>query len=129
MSDTSTGNPDINITSQTLREWFCEPLGRYLLELEQARLAQILPDLFGYHILQVSCLSGQDLLAGSRISHKIILQFDEEHEQGLDTSIICSGDDLALAPDSMDVVVMPHVLEFASNPHKLLREVERVLIG
>ncbi len=129
MSDTNSGNPDNTMKSQTLRQWFCEPLGRYLMDLEQVRLARILADLFGYHILQLSCMSGQDLLASSRISHKIILQFEEELAQEQLSSVICSGDDLALAPDSLDVVVMPHVLEFASNPHKLLREVERVLIG
>ena len=129
MSDTNSENSDSNMKLQTLRQWFCNPLGRYLLELEQSRLARILPDLFGYHILQLSCMSGQDHLVSTRISHKIILQFEEQLAQLKLASVICSSDELAFAPDSLDVVVMPHVLEFASNPHKLLREVERILIG
>jgi SAM-dependent methyltransferase len=36
---------------------------------------------------------------------------------------------LPIATDSVDVVVMPHVLEFEADPHQVLREVERVLIG
>jgi SAM-dependent methyltransferase len=40
-----------------------------------------------------------------------------------------SAESLPIEADSLDVVVLPHVLEFADNPHKVLREVERALIG
>ncbi|MDY7544888.1 class I SAM-dependent methyltransferase [Glaciimonas sp. CA11.2] len=36
--------------------------------------------------------------------------------------------DLPFASQSLDLVVLPHVLEFAAEPHQVLREVERVLI-
>jgi SAM-dependent methyltransferase len=35
---------------------------------------------------------------------------------------------LPFASQSLDLVVLPHVLEFAEEPHQVLREVERVLI-
>jgi SAM-dependent methyltransferase len=35
---------------------------------------------------------------------------------------------LALAADSLDLVVLPHTLERSADPHACLREVERVLI-
>ncbi|MEJ2394408.1 MAG: methyltransferase domain-containing protein [Candidatus Thiodiazotropha sp.] len=35
---------------------------------------------------------------------------------------------LPLASDSIDGVVLPHTLDFSSDPHQLVREVERVLI-
>ena len=35
---------------------------------------------------------------------------------------------LPLASQSMDLVVMPHVLEFSKDPHQILREAERVLM-
>jgi len=35
---------------------------------------------------------------------------------------------LPFAAASIDLVLLPHVLEFASNPHQVLREVERVLV-
>jgi ubiquinone/menaquinone biosynthesis C-methylase UbiE len=35
---------------------------------------------------------------------------------------------LPLAANSIDLVVMPHTLEFAPDPHQMLREVERVLV-
>ena len=36
--------------------------------------------------------------------------------------------ELPFATQSLDLVVLPHVLEFAQEPHQILREVERVLI-
>lgn len=37
--------------------------------------------------------------------------------------------ELPYASQSLDLVVLPHGLEFSSEPHQLLREVERVLIA
>lgn len=36
--------------------------------------------------------------------------------------------ELPFASQSLDLVVLPHVLEFTDEPHQVLREVERVLI-
>jgi SAM-dependent methyltransferase len=36
--------------------------------------------------------------------------------------------ELPFASQSLDLVVLPHLLEFAAEPHQVLREVERVLI-
>jgi len=35
---------------------------------------------------------------------------------------------LPVVSSSIDLVLLPHVLEFAENPHQILREVERVLV-
>lgn len=42
--------------------------------------------------------------------------------------VIVEGfEDLPFAEQSIDLVVLPHVLEFADDPHRVLREVDRVL--
>jgi SAM-dependent methyltransferase len=38
-----------------------------------------------------------------------------------------SPNELPFASESIDLLVLPHVLEFAADPHQILREVERVL--
>ena len=43
--------------------------------------------------------------------------------------VLSCSDSLPLATDSLDVVVLPHVLEFEKSPHQILRETERILIG
>ncbi len=35
---------------------------------------------------------------------------------------------LPFAAASLDLVVLPHTLEFSADPHAVLREVERVLV-
>jgi SAM-dependent methyltransferase len=35
--------------------------------------------------------------------------------------------ELPFANESLDLVVLPHVLEFAADPHQILREIDRVL--
>jgi SAM-dependent methyltransferase len=112
-----------------LHYWFTLPLGEYLLDQEQVRISKILPKLFGYHILQVGSLGREDLLASSSISHKVKMLLGSQEYNDYKCNIYGDGESLAIASDSLDVVVLPHVLEFVSNPHKLLREVERILIG
>jgi SAM-dependent methyltransferase len=109
-------------------DWLERPPGSELLRMEQAVLARVLPDLFGYHIAQVGRLHG-DLIESSRIAHKVVFDLDPAAPPGGRASMICSAESLPLASDSVDVVVLPHVLEFSASPHKVLREVERVLIG
>jgi ubiquinone/menaquinone biosynthesis C-methylase UbiE len=36
--------------------------------------------------------------------------------------------ELPIATQSVDLVVLPHVLEFAEEPHAILREVDRVMM-
>jgi len=43
-------------------------------------------------------------------------------------SIMLDYSELPFASQSVDLIVLPHVLEFAAEPHQVLREVERVLI-
>lgn len=118
------GNP-----ARRRRAWHRLPLGRSLLDAECSRLAEILPDLFGYHLLQVGRLGDADLLSSSRIPHCVLLDGDVDSAMPHPSSIYGRADALPIASDSVDVVILPHTLEFESDPHQVLREVERVLIA
>ena len=121
--------PDVNRKGTALRPWYEFGAGRHLIALEQARVGRVLPNLFGYHIVQVGSAGLSGFLDSSRISHKMVLQIPEGPGPGSVGSLICSSESLPIASDSVDVAVLPHVLEFAPSPHRVLREVERVLIG
>ena len=43
-------------------------------------------------------------------------------------AVIHRYEELPFATHSIDLVVMPHILEFTEDPHQVLREVERVLV-
>ena len=53
--------------SSGLAEWFATPLGRYLLEREQAQFDRTVADIFGFHAIQIG-LPACPFLAQSRIA-------------------------------------------------------------
>ncbi len=109
--------------------WFQSEPGESLLEAEKLRLSRILPDLFGYHILQLSTNTPDNLIVSSRIRHKILAGIPSVSGMGKMPDFICHNSALPVATDSLDVVLLHHVLEFEPSPHQVLREIERILIG
>jgi SAM-dependent methyltransferase len=106
---------------EKLRGWFQSPLGTQVSETQAAILEQLLPGFFGYHLLQMSVQNGV-LYDSSPIQHKFKLDIHP------DDSSICAASPAALpfANDSLDVILMHHLLEYSTNPQRLLREVSRV---
>lgn len=108
-----------------MRAWFaCEP-GLSLARAEFAFAAEVLPNRFGYHVFQLDNPYGTPLIACSRIQHQVIVAADA---YGAGAALRAKADALPIVSSSLDVLVLPHVLEFASRPHAVLREAERVLI-
>ena len=101
--------------------WIETPLGRYLVEREETYFDQAVADVFGYNAFQVG-LPELDLLRASRIPLRCRV--------GPTGPVDVRADfrDLPIASSSADLVLLPHVLEFAEHPHQTLREVARVLM-
>jgi SAM-dependent methyltransferase len=117
----------------TLREqfsnWFASGLGQRVFAAEQEVMEDILPNMFGYHILQYGYSADSNYLKASRIADKTILFLDKSEVKTKLNAIHTSAEELPVAADSIDVIVLPHVLEYSKDAHKLLREMDRVLIG
>ncbi|ADJ27242.1 class I SAM-dependent methyltransferase [Nitrosococcus watsonii] len=108
--------------------WLGESLGRHLLKIEQAELEKVLPDLFGYHLVQLgSVRRGMDLLSSSCIWHRVVLEA-EIWPEAQAPSLLSHVDALPFASATVDGIILPHVLEYEENPHQVLREVQRVLV-
>jgi SAM-dependent methyltransferase len=107
--------------TNTLQEWLATPLGQYLLEKERAYLDDVTPDIFGFHALQLG-MPEVDLLRESRIAHRVRVAAAEHPD------VYAKCHELPLATQSIDLVLLPHVLEFATEPHAILREVDRVMM-
>jgi len=105
----------------TLAEWFSTAKGAYVLGWEHAQVDSAVEDVFGFNALQVG-LPSVDFLRANRIP----LRFRAGLEPGCE--LAADPRQLPLAPQSMDLVVIPHVLEFSRDPHQILREAERVLM-
>lgn len=112
--------PNCKSTAQTLSEWFATPQGEYMLERERQYFDHTVSDIFGYKALQLG-LPEHDFLHENRIP----LRFSAGNQPGNTVRLICT--ELPFDSDSIDLVLIPHVLEFSENPHQVLREVARVL--
>ncbi len=138
-------------------QWLRSPAGRYLLEWEQRHLDPAVADLFGFHALQLG-LPQLDALRANRMPHRwLAVESAHDDEVPRDAasaasaasavadgqapadvnarvfvvpppSLRCHFDALPFAAASLDLVVLPHALELARDPHLALREVERVLV-
>ncbi len=121
-----------------LAEFLRSAPGRYLLDWEQSHLDAAVSDVFGYHALQLG-LPEIDALRENRMqlrlcaSDRTALPFDGGDARGAvaaahRVAVINRYEELPFASSSIDLVVLPHVLEFADEPHQVLREVDRVLV-
>ena len=127
-----------------MAHWLQSPPGRYLLDWEQAALDRVVTDLFGFHALQLGLpeLAG---LRANRMPHRWVASDNLREPEPLplpavddDLSTLlplvpgqalhCDFDALPFPAQSLDLVLLPHTLELARDPHHTLREVERVLV-
>jgi len=109
-----------------LQDWFESPAGRYLLDWEHAQFEQAVADIFGYHALQLG-LPALHALQANRMPHRWLASATPAAVAPRSTLLT----DFAALPfpaASLDLVVLPHTLDYHPDPHATLREVARVLV-
>lgn len=105
--------------------WLDSELGRYLLDVERRLIERKLPELFGFHLMQLGISRQTMLFESSVIRHKFALA---GAPGGPGVSALAEPEQLPIESDSVDVVILHHALEFSDNPHQLLREAARVIV-
>ena len=120
--------PDADRRHAVAASWFATEPGARLLAAESDALQGRLVDRFGYHLVQVGSLPGLDVLAASRILHRCVVELDGRGAGDGYPRLRGRAASLPLESESVDVVVLPHVLEFEPSPHEALREAARVLV-
>ena len=111
-----------------LSQWMRSPAGVEMLRTEVERVHAAVGNLFGYHCLQVGDLAGADLLSASRILGRTVVDIDGGAPRHPYPIVIGAVTSLPVDSNAVDVVILPHVLEFESQPHEALREASRVLV-
>jgi len=91
-------------------------------------LTKVLPKIFGYYIAQIGGPFGNDdILFSSPIHNKIIVNPGDSLTNN--TLVIrCKLEDLPFLPESIDAIVMLHILEFTKYPKLILKEIYDSLI-
>lgn len=111
---------------QDLEAWFRGPLAAMLIEQERTIVAQSLECAFGLHCLQVGAWGEADTFLSLARTRRTALIAGADAPG---VALVARPDALALQSDSVDVLLLPHTLEFAAEPHEVLRETGRVLTG
>ena len=117
--------PDWFTAQHELLDWYSTSLGESVLNEMLSSLDRLLPDIFGYQGLQVGQISQKiNLLESAGLHRRVIMG----HGSGVGPDLL-AGDalNLPIAADTMNLVLMPHTLDFCENPHQALREADRVL--
>lgn len=119
--------------SISLDRWVRTPAGQYALGWQQRQLDHAVADIFGFHAVQLG-MRELAALRHNRMPHRWFARDvadapDEAPGVAGPAALVCEFTDLPLASQSLDLVVLPHTLEVASDPYACLREADRVLLA
>lgn len=101
-------------------DWLSTPLGQYLIQREQAYFDRETADIFGFNALQLG-MPQNDFLRSNRMPLRLHADAEISMQMRADPAF------LPIANQSVDLILLPHLLEFSDSPHQILRETERVL--
>lgn len=112
-------------------KWLQSPPGQYVLAWEQKCFDRIVADVFGFHAVQIGLPQINTLGENRMPLHALLMHANDRQNHASSFNwhrIEGNPNELPFASESIDLLVLPHVLEFAADPHQILREVERVLL-
>jgi len=110
-----------------LAGWYARSPGLSLRAVESFALRSVWPSLFGRLAVQVGSVGPVDLLEGCNAPTRVLYELFAAQE--FDVPQVCGlPEELPFETRSVDIMLLPHTLEFADDPHQVLREVSRVLV-
>ncbi len=117
---------DLLETRNKLGDWYLHASwGQVLLKLELEYLTKSTCAAYNEVVLQIGTLEWEPTVFDRTCYRKFfILDPNESNPQG---QLTVSLQALPIRSESVDVVIMPHILEFTEDQHQLLREVDRIL--
>ncbi|QID18063.1 class I SAM-dependent methyltransferase [Nitrogeniibacter mangrovi] len=116
-------------TAEQIRDldrWLASPAGEYVMAWEAECFDHMVSDLFGYHAVQVG-MTQFDFLRNNRIPARHVCAAPGQGSPG-EGQVQAAPEALPFETGSVDLILLPHVLEFSAHPHQVLREVERILV-
>lgn len=105
-------------------QWLGRATGAALLREEVRQVADALDSVFGDELVQLGQWGDAGLFRPHARTRR---QTVVGTRPGPGVDIVCELDDLCIGGDCVDVVLLPHTLETAADPHAVLREVDRIL--
>ena len=103
--------------------WRDMPWGDYFRDALTQQLQPYLGKLYGFHMLKLGNLSAEINTEHCAISHQVNVGSEGELLQ-----VLAHPTQLPFESKSIDACLLAHTLAWSQDPHRVLREVDRVLI-
>jgi len=103
--------------------WDDLPKGEYYREALERELKPWLAKMYGFHLLKIGNLSAEINAESCAISHQVNVSLG-----GVPAQVRADPLHLPFAGKSIDACLLAHSLAWCADPHRLLQEVDRVLI-
>ena len=118
---------DLAARRRRLRRWFASPLGYSLAAAESDHLHTVWPQLYGTVAVQLGATGEFDLLESCLAPTRMVLELPGSQPVGASRWVYGLPEAMPFDSRSIDLMCLPHTLEFAADPHQVLREAHRVL--
>ncbi|MCF7971893.1 MAG: class I SAM-dependent methyltransferase [Methylococcaceae bacterium] len=112
---------------KVLIDWFTSAKGQILQKQEAEYLTRSITASCKQVILQIGALGWENQFIDCSLYKRFYVLDDEQDSWHESKLLRAENIALPLQSDSVDMLILPHVLEFDSNKHQVLREVERIL--
>jgi len=128
---------------ESVRQWLTSPLGDVLVQQESRIVEEALDGIFGEQCLQLGLWGESNtFLKNARTQRTALIDVGAASVGAASVgaasvgaasaatdgpSVIGQFHHLPIQDNSIDCVVLPHVLDYSDRPHAVLREVDRVL--
>jgi len=120
------------LTRARFCEWFSQSPGLSLRALEAHALRAVWPSLFGRVAVQLGSIGPVDLMDGCNAPIRTLYELPPARvgiEAEAEAPLLVYGmpEELPFDTRSVDIMLLPHTLDFVDDPHQVLRETSRVL--
>lgn len=121
---------DHEVAWTELHEWTQTKLGQSLLQEEGQQLKQVLTKLYGPTAIQFSILGLHEYIkSSSAVYQALAVNHANSGKFSAPLSVMyAAAEAMPLETKSVNILLLPHVLEFSHDPHRVLREASRVLM-
>lgn len=109
--------------ARLLPGWLGSVQGRRLLAADLREVRMAMDGVFGDEFLQIGSWGDNAFVRSARTRRARVVS--DRLSPGV--QLVSELDQLAIAPDSVDAVLLAHTLDIHHNPHAVLREVDRIL--
>jgi|WetSurMetagenome_2_1015567.scaffolds.fasta_scaffold197784_2 SAM-dependent methyltransferase len=116
------------LNQQIIDNWYKKLPGSMLMHTEINSLKNELPHFFGFFLLQMGGASYENYLAQCLVHNQIYLTTDLAATLQKPNKIQAKFDELPFLANSIDVIVMLHILELQPNPELVLYDAYNALI-